>query len=133
MRSLIQILPEVVVLVAIIGAILLIVLAFRNPFRPKWLRRDSMSVAAALLFSAAVCFGLGNMISGSVNAGIDVATAIALTVAVFIGAAYGLARTIDMGERLRRSDAGESPFYPHPWTEGLRRVWQRQFRGGADA
>ena len=131
MRNFIQILPEVAVVVAIVGAILFTGLAFRNPFRPRWLQRDFMSVAAALVISGAVCFGAGYMIAGSIAAGFDVATAFVVTIAAFGAAGYALARGFDIGERLRRSDAGQSPFYPHPWTEALKRAWQRQFRGRA--
>lgn len=133
MRSVIQILPEVAVVVLIVGAILFTGLAFRNPFRSAWLRRDMMSVAAALAISGAVCFGTGYMVSGAIAAGFDVGTALALTLAVFIVAGYAIVRFFDIGERLRRADAGQSPFYPHAGLEALRRLWHPHSKPSAGA
>ncbi len=39
--SLFQIFPEMAVVVAIVAAILFIGVAYRNPFRPRWMYRDS--------------------------------------------------------------------------------------------
>lgn len=111
MRNVIQILPEVAVVVAIVGAILFTGLVFRNPFRPSWLRRDVTSIAAALAISGAVCFGAGYMIAGTIAAGFDVVTALVLTLAVFIGSGLAIARGFDIGGRLRLADAGLSPFH----------------------
>jgi hypothetical protein len=133
MLAFIQILPEAAVIVAIIGAILFTVLAFRNPMRPKWLRGDAIAVAASLAIAAMVCFGIGNMISGGIEAGFDVGTALVLTIVVCIVAGYAMVRGFRIGERLRRSDAGESPFYSVAGTDTLKRTWQRRFRGGAGA
>jgi hypothetical protein len=133
MLKLVHILPEVAVVVAIVGAILFTGLVFRNPFRSKWLQRESMSVAAALGIAAAVCFGAGTMIAGAVAAGFGVAAAIVLTIAAFGGAGYAIVRGFHIGERLRRADAGQSPFYPQPGLETLRRLWQRHSEPPAGA
>lgn len=133
MLSIIQILPEAAIVVVIIGATLITVLAFRNPLRSKWLRRDMTATAASLVIAAAACFGIGNMISGAVSAGFSAATAIVLTLAICAGAGYALMRGLHMGERLRRADAGESPFYSVAGADTLKRTWQRKFRGGAGA
>lgn len=133
MLSFIQILPEAAIIVVIIGAILFTVLAFRNPQRPGWMQGDAMPIAASLAIAAIVCFGIGNMISGGIAAGFGVATAFGLTIAVCIGAAYAMVRGFRIGERLRRSDAGESPFYAVAGSDTLGRSWQRRFRGRAGA
>lgn len=133
MLSVIQILPEAAIIVVIIGAILFTVLVFRNPNRPRWLRGDAMPVAASLAIAAIVCFGIGNMISGGIEAGFDVGTAFVLTILVCVVTGYAMMRGFRIGERLRRSDAGESPFYPVAGTDTLKRSWQRRFRGGAGA
>ena len=114
MSSIIQILPEVAVVVAIVGAILFTGLAFRNPLRARWLQRDSASTGAALAISSAVCFGAGYMIAGSIAAGLGVAMAIGMTVAVFLGAGFAIWRVFEIGERLSSADAGQSPFYAQP-------------------
>ena len=129
MLKLVHILPEVAAVIAIVGAILFTGLAFRNPLRPKWLQRDSMSVAAALGIAAAVCFGAGYMIAGAVAAGFGVATAIGMTVAAFGGAGYAIVRGFHIGERLRRADAGQSPFYPQPGLEALRHPFRHRAGG----
>lgn len=126
MSSIIQILPEVAVVVALVGTILFTGLAFRNPLRASWLHRDSASTAAALAISSAVCFGAGYMIAGSIAAGLGVATAIGLTIAAFLGSGYVMWRFFDVGERLRRADAGQSPFYPQPGLEALRHPFRRR-------
>ena len=109
-----QILPEMAVVVAIVAAILFAGVAYRNPFRPRWMDRDWASTAAALAISSAVCFGAGYMIAGSISAGLGVPTAVGLTVALFLAAGYVIWRLFDVGERLRRADAGQSPFYAQP-------------------
>ena len=122
----IQILPEITVVVAVVAAILFIGVAYRNPFRPQWMYRDSASTAAALAISSAVCFGAGYMIAGSIAAGLGVATAIGLTVALFLGSAYVIWRVFEVGERLRRADAGQSPFYAQPAVAALRHPVRRR-------
>jgi hypothetical protein len=133
MSAFIQILPEVAILVAVIGAILFLVLAFRNPLRPQWLHWNAMPIAASLLVAAAVSGGIGIMIAGSVAAGFNAGNAILLTLAVAGGAGYAMVRGLHIGERLRRSDAGQSPFYLPAGANALTRVWRRQFGGGAGA
>jgi len=124
--SFIQILPEMAVVVAIVAAILFVGVAYRNPFRPRWMYRDSASTAAALAISSAVCFGAGYMIAGSIAAGLGVATAIGLTVVVFLGSGFAIWRVFEIGERLRRADAGQSPFYGQPGLEALRHPFRRR-------
>jgi hypothetical protein len=126
MSSIIHILPEVAVIAALVGAILSTGLAFRNPLRARWLHRDSAATGAALAISAAVCFGAGFMIAGSTAAGWSVATAIGLTVAVFLGSGFVIWRVFEIGERLRRADAGQSPFYAQPWFGALRHPFRRR-------
>jgi len=126
MSSIIHILPEAAVVVILVGAILFSGLAFRNPSRAQWLHRDSAATGAALAISAAVCFGAGYMIAGSIAAGWSVATAIVLTIAVFLGSGVVIWRVFAIGERLRRADAGQSPFYPQPGFEVLRHPFRRR-------
>jgi hypothetical protein len=133
MLKLVHILPEVAVVFAIVGAILFTGLVFRNPFRSKWLQRDLMSVAAALGIAAAVCFGAGTMIAGAVAAGFGVAAAIVMTIVAFGVAGYAIVRGFDIGERLRRADTGQSPFYPHSGLEALRRLWHPHSKPPAGA
>ena len=124
--SIIQILPEVAVVVALVAAILFTGLAFRNPLRAQWLHRDSAATGAALAISAAVCFGAGYMIAGSIAAGWSVATALILTITVFLGSGYVIWRVFKIGERLRRADAGQSPFYAQPGLGALRHPFRRR-------
>lgn len=126
MSSIIQILPEVAVVVALVGAILFTGLAFRNPLRSRWLHRDSAATGAALAISGAVCFGAGYMIAGTIAAGLGVAMAIGLTVAVFLGSGFATWRVFEIGQRLRSADAGLSPFYAQPGFEALRHPFRRR-------
>lgn len=129
MSSILQILSEVAVVAALVGAILFTGLAFRNPSRARWLHRDSAATGAALAISASVCFGAGYMIAGSIAAGWSVATAIGLTIAAFLGSGFAIWRVFEIGERLRRADAGLSPFYAQPGFGALRHPYRR--RAGA--
>ena len=133
MNTLFQILPEMAAVVAIVFGILFTVLSFRDPFRPQWMQRNWTAVAASLLIAVAVSFGLGLMISGAVSAGIPAGYAILLALAVAGGSGLALVRVLAIGERLRRCDAGQSPFQGIAVPDALRRLWQRQFRGRAGA
>lgn len=127
MNTLIQILPETVLLAAIAGAIQLVTLAFRNPFRPDWLRRDWVGSAAAIAIAAAISLGLGVMVTGVLAAGFGAGAAVAFTLAIGFAAAYAIWRGFGVGERLRRADAGQSPFAGFPGAGLLARGSRTRF------
>lgn len=93
-----------------IALFLLAVLALRNPHNPDWVQGEAFSQLACFLLTA----GLAATIAAGVNefhtAGLSVPAAMAAS-AVVIGVAIFLICTLfRFGERLRRADAGRSPF-----------------------
>ena len=133
MYNLIQLLPELILVAAVPVVLQLIVLAFRNPFRSRWLRRDWAAIAAALAIAALVSVMIGVAIAGGMAAGLGLGGAALLTAATGIGAGYAFRRAFDIGERLRRADQGQSPFYRPAAFAPLARGWRRPFGGGAGA
>lgn len=133
MQNLIQILPEAALLMAIVGVIQLVVLVFRNPFRPRWLTRDWAASSAGVAIATAVGFGLGAMITGGHAAGFSAGAAIGLTLAIGFGTGYAIWRGFGIRERLRRADAGQAPFYPVATPGLLGRGCRGQFGAGTGA
>jgi hypothetical protein len=111
MLYLLAALGETITLVAVVTAIVFCVLGFRNPFRPAWMKRAGIDNLAAMGIAAALAFVIGFEISGLAAAGLPAAYAMAFTIALVIGTAFAVIRLLGVGERLRRADAGESPFY----------------------
>jgi len=133
MSKLFQILPEIAVLVGVIGAILFVVLVFRDPSRPQWLRWNWVAIAASIAVAAVFTVALGVMIAASVSAGFGVGSAILLTVAIAGAAGYAMVRGFNIGARLRRCDAGQSPFSSRAADEAPKPSGQPAFKGPAGA
>lgn len=97
----------------VIGTILIIefvILLFRNPHRPAWLRKEPAQTAGALLLVGLSCFSFAAFVTGLLEAELHVFTALAMAVALPIAVAFISARAIGFRARLQRADAGESPF-----------------------
>ena len=133
MSKLFQILPEIALLVGVFGAMLFVILVFRDPTRPTWLRWNWVAVAASIAIAAAFTVALGTMIAASVSAGFGVGSAILLTVAIAGAAGYAMVRGFNLGERLRRCDAGQSPFSSPAGIEVPKPAGQPPFKGPAGA
>lgn len=101
-------------ILALIGTVLfigLLVLVFRNPHRPQWLRTDFVQTNVAVVLVGVSCLSVAYLIKGLVGVGIDVFTSIGISLALPVAVGIAAARLTDFRERLRRADAGESPFY----------------------
>lgn len=102
----------VVASIALVGLIALFGLLFRGPACPAWLRRDSAASAVSVLVSGAL-FGVGAyLISSLLDAGLTIIAAVAVSVGLLIGSGMTVVRLFRIKERLRRADAGQSPFGP---------------------
>jgi len=101
---------ETAALIAVVSGIQLAVLAFRNPLRPHWLRVTGSDNFASMLIATSLAFAVGFEISGLVAAGLNPAMAMGLTVGLVFGVGIFNWRAFRCGERLRRADAGLSPF-----------------------
>lgn len=93
-----------------ISLFLLAVLALRNPHNPNWVQGEAFSQLACFLLTA----GLSSTVAVAVNefhtAGMSVVVAMAASVAVIFVAIFLFCTLFHFGERLRRADAGRSPF-----------------------
>jgi hypothetical protein len=104
-------------LFAISAAVLLAALVLRNPRSPNWLRNDTVGQAAALVLTAGVCVAIPNTTAGLIDANIHYGVAVILTGAAFAASSYILWIAFNIGERLKRTESGQSPFArerPHP-------------------
>ena len=86
------------------------VLAFRNPYRPAWLKTSSAEIWATIglvgLFALAVCYQIQSLIA----AGVPTSFAIVGVPMFVIGVAVTIWRWFRCGDRLSRADSGQSPF-----------------------
>lgn len=110
MTTILAIGAETLAVAAIIIAFQLAILAFRNPFRPRWLGRFGLETITATAFAAALPVGLGFQMSGIMAAGASFPTAAALAAVLFVGMGLVSMWFLQMRRRLRLADAGQSPF-----------------------
>lgn len=101
---------EFVAVAAVVSAIELIVLLFRNPLRPRWLRTSLAESVAVLAIVMGLTFVLATFISGMIGAGLNVFVALVAGVCIPVLVAVVNERLFGIRERLRRADAGQSPF-----------------------
>lgn len=97
-------------LVGVCAATLLAGLMLRDPFAPGWLRSEAVAVAAGLVLTASVMVVIGYALAGLIAAGVHYAVALCLVGAVLAASPYALWKAFNVGERLARADAGQSPF-----------------------
>lgn len=100
----------IVSVVTFVAVAALLVVVFRNPFSPAWLKRDGPAITASVLMSGAVAGVTGLTISSLVGAGLHMISAAILTIALFTLSGIAVGRLFHVRERLRRADAGQSPF-----------------------
>ena len=109
-----SVLLSAVLMVALIGLLQLTVLVFRNPYRPAWLRTSTAetwtTIAGVSLFSLSLCYQIASLIA----AGLPTLFAIAGVPVFVVTVAVLMWRRSRCGDRLRRADAGLSPFDGSP-------------------
>ena len=110
MNTFLVILAHTAVLIAVISAMQVAILAFRNPFRSGWLNKAGADTATCVVMTASLSFATAYEIAGLIAAGIHAFVAIGVTVALIFGVAIFNWRFFRFGERLRRAEAGHSPF-----------------------
>ena len=101
-------------LAAVIAAVLVcqfVVLLFRDPHRHAILRIDATQTLAAVALVALACLAVGSLIAGLVDAGVNVFATLGVAAALPLVTAFAGERAFRIRERLRRADAGESPFH----------------------
>jgi hypothetical protein len=110
MNNMFSVLLTAALMGGVIVAIQLTLLAFRNPMRPRWLRGTPAETWATvgMIMSFSVVFGY--LMQGLVMAGIPVAAAVVGVPLYVLALSFVLWRLIGGRERLRRAEAGQSPF-----------------------
>ena len=108
---------------AVVATVLLAqltVLVFRDPDRKAWLRSEAVQTLVVVTLVAGGSFSIGYLVSGLVAAGVDVFTAIAVTAAFPLLVAVASNRIFGFRERLRRAEAGLSPFDAVAWNRAMK-------------
>lgn len=106
MNTLATVLAETIALVAVIAAIVLTVLVFRDPYRAAWLKTRLAVEAAAVLMAAFFAVAVGVAIGGLIEAGLSPVAALVIAPMIVLVSAVGFWRLFNCRERLRRADAG---------------------------
>jgi hypothetical protein len=112
MQTIVSLIVELAFVAIVVSAIQLLVLIFRNPHRPQWLRYGGTEAVAVLLIVAGVTLSIATLITGLVGAIGNVFASLIIAAIIPIAVAMVNQRIFRIGERLRRSDAGVSPFGP---------------------
>src|SRR5690606_12681976 len=103
---------ELAFVAIVVSAIQLLVLIFRNPYRPHWLRYGGTEAVAVLLIVAGITLSVATLVTGLVGAIGNVFASLIIAAFIPIAVAMVNQRVFRIGERLRLSDAGASPFGP---------------------
>ena len=99
--------------VVLVGAVILIgylLLLFRNPYRARWLRNETVETAAALVVVTASLLVFAALISGLSRTGLSLFAMFAIAVTALVVVAVLAASLFRFRERLERADAGQNPF-----------------------
>jgi len=97
-------------LIGVSAATLLTALILRNPFLPRWLQNEATAHAASLVLTAGAFFAVMNAATGLAESNIHYGIISIIVAGVAAGSTYALWKAFDIGERLARADAGQSPF-----------------------
>ncbi len=97
-------------LVAISALVLLTMLILRNPDLPEPLQNEAAAHAASLVLTTGVLVAVIYATSGLVAAELHYSVIIVVITGVLAGSAYVFWKLFNVGDRLARADAGQSPF-----------------------
>ena len=97
-------------LVATVAAILGMLLVLRNPHRPRWMQSEFAAQAASLVLVTATAGCVAYAMIVFQGLGHSLTIAAGTTFGVMFAAGYLLWRIFHIGLRLKRADAGHSPF-----------------------
>jgi predicted Na+-dependent transporter len=109
MQSILSLTLEFVFVAAVVSIIQLLVLVFRNPHRPQWLRQSLAESVAVIGIVMGLTLSMASLVAGLVGAGGSVFVSLILTFAVPFAVALVNERLFHLRERLRRADSGGRP------------------------
>lgn len=104
--------------------VLLAMVGLRNPHNPAWLRSEEAAHAASFVLVVLISMVFAWAVTGLTEAGLRIAAAMPIALAVIVISGAVLWFAFNVGERLRRADAGRSPFarirptHAHPKIRG---------------
>ena len=99
--------------ISVIGAVCfvqIVMLAFRNPFRPALLHKEAIAVIVSIALVVILGMAVASEVHGLTRVGFDPFLAMAVAVALGVGTAWANWRLFSLGVRLRQADSGQSPF-----------------------
>jgi len=112
MQTIFSLIVELVFVAAVVGVIQVLVLMFRNPHRPSWLRQSLTESVAVIGIVMGLTLSMASLVAGLVGVGGNVFVSLILTAAVPFAVALVNERLFRLRERLRRAETGKSPFAP---------------------
>lgn len=112
MQTIVSLIVELAFVAIVVSTIQLLVLIFRNPHRPQWLRHGGIEAVAVLIIVAGITLSVATLVTGPVGAGVNVFASLIIAAITPIAVAIVNQRIFHVRERLRRSDVGASPFAP---------------------
>ena len=109
-------------LVAMSALTLLAMLILRNPLFPKWLQNEAVAQALSLALTGVIFIAVIDAVAELGAANIPYGVFVVIVVGVPAGAAFILWKLFNIGGRLARADAGQSPFTHRQPTPALAAV-----------
>lgn len=97
-------------LVAMSALTLLTMLILRNPLFPKWLNGEEVAQAASLVLTAGFFIAAMNAAAGLNETNVHYGFIVIILAGIVAGSAYAFSKVFNIGDRLARADAGQSPF-----------------------
>jgi hypothetical protein len=110
MEMLLSLAAEFALVIIAVSAVQFLVLVFRNSRRPAWLRHSFIESTAVITIVMGITLTVAILASGLIASGINVMVSLAIATVLPIAVAIANWRIFRVGERLRRADAGASPF-----------------------
>jgi hypothetical protein len=110
MQTILSLAVEFALVAITVSVIQFLVLVFRNPRRPQWLWSSFIESAAVICIVMGITVAVAILASGLIGAGLNVFASLVVSALVPITVAFGNWRAFQVGERLRRAEAGASPF-----------------------
>jgi drug/metabolite transporter (DMT)-like permease len=110
MQTILSLAVEFVLVAIAVSNIQLLVLVFRNPLRPEWLRHSFVESTAVICIVMGITLSIAILASGLIASGMNVFVSLVLSTTWPFVVAIANWRVFRIGERLRRADMGASPF-----------------------
>ena len=95
---------------AALGVCYWLLLASRNPFRPKWMDKELTASLLVMTVLSVLIVAIGFFMKGLLGLGLDPLVGLGVTTVVLGVLSWALWKALHMKERLEAAEAGHSPF-----------------------